>query len=152
MQSHIFFCCRLRLHFVYFEFILFVDIDGVSCTLKCHLFCSSQERARRVSRKQVNSKWTLQFENVSKNHKQFSNIFTKCLQASCMTSSDNLQPTKSGWYTFHGQLPTIIMQWFIDEVIGCNIWSIHSVADSDSVQTISIEGILMSISHLFRFR
>ena len=99
MQSHIFFCCRLRLHFVYFEFILFVDIDGVSCTLKCHLFCSSQERARTVSRKQVNSKWTLQFENVSKNHKQFSNIFTKCLQASCMTSSDNMQPAKSGWYT-----------------------------------------------------
>ena len=133
MQSHIFFCCRLRLHFVYFEFILFVDIDGVSCTLKCHLFCSSQERARRVSRKRVNSKWTLQFENVSKNHKQFSNIFRQCLQASCMTSSDNTGTT--GNKSSRADIRFMVnsqpsscsaVQWFTESVIGyrCNIWSI----------------------------
>ena len=42
--------------------------------------------------------------------------------------------------------------YWIGDWMQYSIWSIHSVADSDSVQSISIEGIFMSISYLFRFR
>ena len=106
MQSHIFFCCRLDPFCVYFEF-LFVDIDGVSCTLKWNLFCSSDTRESTWSGPCI-LKMCLK---ITGSFPTFADSVCKQV-ASWRTSSDNRQQVKSSWYTLRcaQQLPTIIMQ------------------------------------------
>ena len=115
--------------------------------------------------KREHVKWTLQFEKVSQNHRQFSNICRQCLQASCIMTYLERQQATSQVELIHASLcPTTpnhhhaarktTTNLSMKSVIRCDdIWSIPLQTQTQT-QTHDqwIEWILMSISYLFRFR